>query len=70
LGVVQLVNMCLVFLAAVLTLRLLFSAYLPLLALFTYSWCDGRFTMCSLWYLYYHPIDSHHQHRPTAGVSH
>jgi hypothetical protein len=21
----------------------------------------------SLWYLYYHPVDSHHHHRPTAG---
>jgi hypothetical protein len=24
----------------------------------------------SLWYLYYHPVDSHHQHRPTADSSH
>jgi hypothetical protein len=24
----------------------------------------------SLWYLYYHPADSHHQHRPTADASH
>jgi hypothetical protein len=27
--------------------------------------------MCfSLWYLCYHPVDSHHHHRPTADVSH
>jgi hypothetical protein len=49
LSVVRLVNTCLVFLAAVLKLRLLFFTYLPLLSLFTYSLCDCRFTMCALY---------------------
>jgi hypothetical protein len=32
---------------------------------------DGlKFVCFSLWYLYYRPVDSHHQHRPTADASH
>jgi hypothetical protein len=29
-----------------------------------------KFLCFSLLYLCYHPVDSHHQHRPTADVSH
>jgi hypothetical protein len=29
-----------------------------------------RFQCVSLWYLCYLPVDSHHQHRPTADASH
>jgi hypothetical protein len=30
----------------------------------------SKFLCFSFWYIYYHPVDSHHQHRPAADVSH
>jgi hypothetical protein len=29
-----------------------------------------KVSVFSLWYLYYPPVDTRHQHRPAAGVSH
>jgi hypothetical protein len=31
---------------------------------------SSKFLCFSLWYLYYHPVDSHHQHRSAADLSH